>query len=152
MNAALRRATTLAALFGAVLVVGCTAPTPPAPTPAPPADPCRVLDESMAAAVPPGQSLAELQARGIRVRTPLVLPPGAAPRGGASGGAAVQMQVQPDGSVAPGSPKTLKSAGDPQLAASIEAGALSMNFDIDGAAKPSTPVPFTTVFVVCARP
>jgi len=150
MNRAARRHS-LAALFAAAALAGCTSPPAPAPAAAPLADPCRLLDESLAGAVPPGQSLAELQARGIRVHTPLALPPGAAPRAGASGGAAVQMLIQPDGSVAPGSPKTLKSAGDPQVAASIEAGALSMSFDIDGAAKPAAPVPFTTVFVVCTR-
>jgi hypothetical protein len=152
MNAAARWKA-LAALFAAAaLLAACTSPPPPAPAPAPPADPCRVLDESLVSAVPPGQSLAELQARGIRLRTPLVLPPGAGPRPGVNGGAAVQMLIQPDGSVAPGSPKTVKSLGEPQVASAAEAGALSMNFDIDGPAKPTAPVPFTTTFVVCVRP
>jgi hypothetical protein len=132
---------------------GCeSAPPAPPPASAPsPNDACRAIGDSLATAVPLGQSLAELQARGIRLRTPLVLPPGAAPRVGASGGAAVQMLIQPDGSVAPGSTKTLKSVGEPQVAAAIEAGALSMSFDVDAAARPAAPVPFTMTFAVCNR-
>jgi hypothetical protein len=61
------------------------------------------------------------------------------------------MQIQPDGSVAPGSTKTLKSVGEPQVAAAVESGALSMSFEFDAAVKPTAPVQFTTTFVVCTR-
>lgn len=135
----------------AIALAGCT-PPPPAPPPmASPHDACRALLDSLNAAVPPGQSLAELQARGIRLRTPLAFPPGTAPRPQQPSGAAVQLMIHPDGSVVPGSPKTVKSVGEPQVASAMEAGALSMNFDIDGAARPSAPVPFTTTFAVCLR-
>jgi hypothetical protein len=148
----MKRCLTALALLAALS--GCS-PAPPAPAPAPsapsPNDACRALNDSLAAAVPPGESLSELQARGIRVRTPLQLPPGAAGRPGVNSGAAVQMQIQPDGSVAPGSPKTLKSVGEPQVAAAVESGALSMNFEFDAAAKPTAPVQFTTIFVACTR-
>jgi hypothetical protein len=148
----MQRRITLLAL--AVVLAGCSA-APPAPPPAPPppspSEACRTLNDTLTAAVPPGESLAELQARGIRLRTPLRFPPGAVARPVVNSGAAVQMLVQPDGSVAPGSPKTLKSVGEPQVAAAMESGALSMSFDIDAAAKPAAPVPFTTTFVVCTR-
>jgi hypothetical protein len=74
------------------------------------------LNDSLAAAVPPGESLAELQARGIRVRTPLQLPPGTAPRPSQQRRRGALL-IQPDGSVVPGSPKTLKSVGEAQVAA-----------------------------------
>jgi hypothetical protein len=143
---------TLSAL--AAVLAGCTSAPPAAPPepPAPsPSEACRTLNDTLAAAVPPGESLAELQARGIRLRTPLRFPPGAVARPVVNSGAAVQMLIQPDGSIAPGSPKTLKSVGEPQVAAAMESGALSMSFDIDAAAKPAAQVPFTTTLVVCTR-
>jgi len=146
--------TLAAALVGSVvLLAGCaTSPTPPAPTPPSPNDACRALLDSLNAAIAPGQSLADLQARGIRVRTPLSFPPGTVPRPLQSSGAAVQMMIQPDGSVLPGSPKTLKSVGEAQIASAMEAGALSMQFDLDALIpKPSAPIPYTTIFAVCNR-
>ena len=139
-------------LFLVVALAGCSTPPaapPPAPTPSP-NDACRTLVDSLAAAIPPGQSLAELQAQGIRVRTPLIFPPGTVPRPGQSSGATVQLMIQPDGSVAPGSPKTLKTVGEPQIATAMEAGALSMRFDFD-VFKPTAPIPYTTTFAVCLR-
>ena len=146
---------TLAAVLvgSVVLLAGCaTPPAPPAaPTPSP-QEACRALIDSLNAAIAPGQSLAELQARGIRLRTPLSFPPGTVPRPQQSSGAAVQMMIQPDGSVLPGSPKTLKSVGEAQIGTAMEAGALSVQFDLDGLTpKPSEPIPYTTMFVVCNR-
>lgn len=151
---ACRVRTTAAAASAAatVLMAGCVTPPPSAPASQPsPADACKALVESITAAVPAGQSLAELEARGIRVHTPLTFPPGTVPRPVQSSGAAVQMAIQPDGTVLPGSPKTLKTVGEPQIAAAMEAGALSMKFDVDGAAKPGAPIPYTATFVVCIR-
>lgn len=148
----MNRRAALAAGFVALGLAGCMTPPPPAPPPAPsPPEACRALIDSLNAVVPPGQSLADLQARGIRVRTPLAFPPGSVPRPLQSSGAAVQLLINPDGTVVPGSPKALKSVGEPQIASAMEAGALSMMFDIDGAARPSAPVPFTTTFAVCVR-
>jgi len=154
MNAALRMTSAAAALAAAALLVaGCATTPPPAPpASAPsPADACKALIESLNAAIPAGQSMADLQARGIRVHTPMNFPPGTVPRPVQSSGAAVQMSIQPDGSILPGSPKTLKSVGEPQIAAAMEAGALSMMFDIDGSTKPTAPIPYTAVFAVCIR-
>jgi hypothetical protein len=134
---------------------GCdSAPTapPPGPSAPSPSDVCRALTDSLTAAVPPGESQAELQARGIRVRTPLVFAPGAAPRPATPSGAAVRLQIAPDGTVVPGSPKTVKTVGDAQVATAVEAAVLAMNFDIDAASKPTAPVPFTTVYAACLRP
>jgi hypothetical protein len=144
------RATAALAAAAALLMAGCATPPPPASATQPsPADACKALVESITAAVPAGQSLAELEARGVRVQTPLTFPPGTVPRPLQSSGAAVQMAIQPDGTVLPGSPKTLKTVGEPQIAAAMEAGALSMKFDIDGAAKPAAPIPYTATFAVC---
>lgn len=138
----------LAAPAAAAGLAACTvfAPTPPLP---PPADACGTLTETLAAAVPPGESLAELEARGVRLRTPLSFPPGSAPR--ASGGAAVRLMIQPDGTVVPGSPRTVKSFGEGQIASAMEAAALSMSFDFDAGARPAAPIPFTTVYAACPR-
>ena len=150
----MKRAARLAPLAtGLVLALaGCIGAPPSAPPPAnSPSDACRALTDSLNAAVPLGQSQAELQARGIRVRTPLSFPPGSAPRPQQPSGAAVQLLIQPDGSVLPGSPRTLKSVGEPQIAAAMEAGALSMSFDVDSSTRPTQPVPFTTVLALCVR-
>lgn len=149
MNAAAGRAAVAAA--AALWLAGCRAPTAPPPPPPSPDDACRAVIDTLAAAIPPGQSLAELQARGIRVRTPLAFPPGSAPATSQPGGAAVQALISPDGTIVPGSPRTLKLVGEPQIASAVEAGALSMVFDIDGGAKPAVPVPFTTTITVCVR-
>jgi len=150
MNPAAARAGSLALV--AMALAGCRAPAPPTVPPAPsPTDACRAVSDSLAAAVLPGQSLAELQARGIRVRTPIAFPPGSMPAAGPPAGAAVQAMISADGEVVPGSPRTLKSIGDPQLARALEAGALSMRFDFDAGAKPTTPVPFVATFAACAR-
>lgn len=137
------------AVAAALWLAGCRAPAPPPPAPSP-HDTCRAVIDSLTAAIPPGQSLAELQARGIRVRTPLALPPGSAPASSQPGGATVQALIAADGTVVPGSPKTLKLVGEPQIAHAVEAGALSMAFDIDGA-RPTAPVPFTTTMTLCGR-
>ncbi|HJV96739.1 MAG TPA: hypothetical protein VJ608_11910, partial [Albitalea sp.] len=84
-----------------------------------------------------------------RVKTPLTLAPGAAPPAPQPSGAAVRMLIAPDGSVAPGSPRTLKSVGEAQLAQALEAAALSMSFEFDAAAKPAAPIPFTATFALC---
>lgn len=147
MNAAAGRVAVAAA--AALWLAGCRAPVEPPPAPSP-NDSCRAVIDSLAAAIPPGQSLAELQARGIRVRTPLALPPGSAPASAQPGGAAVQALIAADGTVVPGSPRTLKLVGEPQIASAVEAGALSMAFDIDGT-RPTAPVPFTTTMTVCGR-
>lgn len=138
------------AAIGAGLV-GCTMNSPPAMPSVSPSEACRALNESLAAAIPPGQSQAELQARGIRMRTPLSFPPGTAPRPQQLGGAAVQLMIGPEGTVIPGSPKTVKSIGESQIASAMEAAALSMSFDVDPAAKPTLPTLFTTILAVCLR-
>ena len=135
----------------ALSVLGGCNLRPVAPPPPSPEEICKGINETLAAAVPPGESQADLQVRGIRVRTPLNFPPGTEPRPAVPSGAAVQLMIQPDGSVAAGSPRTLKAVGEPQIASAMEAGALSMSFDFDAAAKPSAPVPFTTTYAVCIR-
>ena len=55
----------------------------------------------------------------------------------------------PDGTVVPGSPKTVKSIGESQIASALEAAALSMSFDFDAGAKPAMPIAFTTTFAAC---
>jgi hypothetical protein len=143
----------LTALSAALAGCESAAPAPPpAPAAPSPSDVCRTLTDSLTAAVALGESQAELQARGIRVRTPLVFPPGTAPRPATPSGAAVRLQIAPDGSVVPGSPKTVKTAGDAQVASAVEGAVLAMNFDIDAASKPTAPVAFTTVYTTCSRP
>ncbi|HEX6703298.1 MAG TPA: hypothetical protein VF169_00950 [Albitalea sp.] len=147
-----RRPWPAAALAGAALA-GCSvfAPAPPAPPPPSPFDACSAVADSLSAAVPPGESLAELQARGVRVRTPLSFPPGAALRPPQPSGAAVRLMIGPDGTVVPGSPKVLKSIGETQIASAMEGAVLSMSFDFDAGARPSAPVPFTAVYAACVR-
>jgi hypothetical protein len=133
------------------MLVGCaTRPAAPPPQPSP-NDLCRALLDDLKASVAPGESLAELEARGFRVKTPLSFPPGTvAPH--QSSGAVVQMMIQPDGSIQPGSPRTLKSVGEAQISQAMEAGALSVQFDVDAVSpKPVEPVPYTTLFAVCNR-
>lgn len=139
-------------VFLLAVLGGCAtrpAPQPPAPSPN---DACRALLDDLKSAIAPGQSLADLQARGFRLKTPLSFPPGTVPRPQQSSGAAVQMMIQPDGSIQPGSPRTLKSVGEPQIGQAMEAGALSVQFDVDAVApKPTEAVPYTTLFAVCNR-
>jgi len=151
MKPAAGRAAPVAMLVAAATLTGCSLWRPtPAPAPSP-HDACLALNDTLNAAVPPGQSLVELQARGIRVRTPLRFAPGTLPATAQPAGAAVQGLIAPDGTVVPGSPKTLRSVGEPQTASAVEGAMLSMSFDFDGPAKPSAPVPFTTTYAVCAR-
>jgi hypothetical protein len=146
-------ARSLAGACAAAGLAACSLPPWLAPPAGPSAaDACRAVDETLAAAVPPGESLAELQARGIRLRTPMRFPPGTAPRPTQPSGAVVRVLIGPDGTVLPGSPRTLKSVGEAQVASAMEAAALSMNFEIDGGAKDAAPVPFATLLAVCARP
>jgi hypothetical protein len=63
----------------------------------------------------------------------------------------VRLLIAPDGSVVPGSPKTLKSVGDAQVGAAMEVAALSMSFAFDDGTTPAEPVPFTTSLAVCPR-
>jgi hypothetical protein len=142
----LARAAALLLLAG---LSACSAPPPAARLSA--EDACRALIDSLNSAIPPGQSLAELQARGIRVRTPFSFAPGTVPASGQPGGAAVQGMISPDGSVVPGSPKAIKSVGEAQLASAIEAGTLSMSFEFDAGAKPAAPIPFTATYALCTR-
>ena len=65
--------------------------------------------------------------------------------------AAVRVLIAPDGTVVPGSPRILKSVGEPQVASAMEAAALSMAFDFDPDARPAAPVPFTSAMAVCPR-
>jgi hypothetical protein len=122
---------------------------PPGPPPASPDEICRGVQDSLNAAVPPGESIADLQARGVRLKSGLNFPPGTAPRPAQSGGAAVRLMIAPDGTVVPGSPKTVKSIGESQIASALEAAALSMSFDFDAGAKPAMPIAFTTTFAAC---
>ena len=101
--------------------------------------------------VPPGESLAELQARGVRVRTPLSFAPGAPVRPQQPSGAAVRVMISPEGTVVPGSPRTLKSVGEAQVASAMEAATLSMSFDFEAGARPAMPIPFTAVYAACLR-
>jgi hypothetical protein len=140
----------LAAVTAALSLAGCTFPWS-APAPASPDEVCSKLNESLVAAVPPGESLAELQASGVRLRTPLRFAPGTAPRPAQSSGAVVRLMIAPDGSVVPGSPKTLKTVGEAQVASAMEVAALSMSFEFDAAARPTAPIPFTTALAVCPR-
>ena len=140
-----------AALLAALAGCASPPPAPPVAAPASPEEVCRGLADSLAAAVPPGESLAELQARGIQLRTPLRFPPGTVPRPLQSSGAAVHLLIAPDGTVAAGSPKTVRSVGEPQLGVAMESAALSMTFDIDPGLKPAAPIPYTTTFFVCMR-
>ena len=146
-----RAAQSIAVALAGLSLVGCFGlRQSPAPAPSP-HEACQALLESLAAAVPPGESLAELQARGVHVRTPLSFPPGTAPNPAQPSGAAVRLLISPDGTVLPGSPKTLKSIGEAQLAPAVEAAALSMDFMFDAGAKPTGPVPLTATYAACAR-
>jgi hypothetical protein len=140
---------------GLVLLVslaGCaSAPAPQVPQPSP-AEACRALLDDLKSSIEPGQALADLQARGFRIKTPLSFPPGSVPRPQHSSGAVVQMMIQPDGSIQPGSPRTLKTVGEAQIGQAMEAGALSVQFDLDAVnPKPTEPVPYTILFAVCSR-
>ncbi len=143
------RAVAAAGALAGALLAGCAIVQAPEPATAESAvDACRALENSLAEAVPPGESIAELQARGIQVRTPLSFPPGGAPQPAHAGGAVVEAVIESDGSVRPGSPHALRSIGDPQIATSVVAATLSMSFHFDGAPPPA-PVAFATIYAVC---
>jgi hypothetical protein len=145
------RTRVLALVTAASALSACTLRGAPPVAPPSPHDSCSALNDSLNAAVAPGQSLAELQARGIRMRTPLSLPPGTSPATAQPSGAAVQALIGVDGRVVAGSPRTLKSIGEAQIANAVEAGALSMSFDFDAGVRPGAPIPFTTTYASCAR-
>lgn len=133
------------------LLAACAASPPDAAAPLSPHDQCRALTDSLDAAVPPGESIADLQARGVRIRTPLSFAPGSVSRPLQPSGAVVQLIVTPEGTVLPGSPRTLKTVGDAHVASATEAAALSMTFDFDAGARPAAPFPFTMAFAACPR-
>jgi hypothetical protein len=152
MSAAARPAASARGCALAATVAGLAGCTLPVSLPfLSPHDSCRAVNESLNAAVPPGQSIADLQARGIRLNTPLTFPPGTWPPSAQASGAAVQGMIGIDGAVIPGSPRTLKSIGEAQLASAMEAGALSMRFEFDAGARPAMPVPFTATYAACSR-
>jgi hypothetical protein len=142
----------MAAIRAPAALAGCTLLAPPAPAPAPSAEEaCRTVRESLAAVVPPGESLDEWQARGLRVSTPLNFAPGALPRAAHAGGAAVRLMIDPEGHVVPGSPKTLKHIGEPQIARAVEAAALSMSFEFETGTRPAGAIALTAVYTACPR-
>ena len=142
----------VAATWAVAALAGCTLRPPAVPGPSTtPEEACRAVRESLSAAVPPGESLDDLQARGLRVRTPLSFAPGAAPRAVQPGGAAVRLMIDPEGRVVPGSPKTLKNIGEPQIAIAVEAAALSMSFEFEGGARPAGAIALTAVYAACPR-
>jgi hypothetical protein len=146
------RSRLLAAIWAPAALAGCTLLTPPEEAPAPSAEEaCRVVRESLAAAVPPGESLDDLQARGLRVRTPLSFAPGALPRAVHAAGAAVRLMIDPEGHVIPGSPKTLRHIGEPQIARAVESAALSMSFEFEPGARPTDAIALTAVYAACPR-
>jgi hypothetical protein len=150
MKRVARTAVGLALLAVLALLASCLW-RPAAAPPLSPHDACRAVSETLAAAVSPGQSLLDLQARGIRVRTPLNFAPGTVPAPTQPSGAAVQGMIGPDGAVIAGSARTIKGIGEPQTARAVEVAVLSMSFDVDAVAKPTAPIPFTMTYALCPR-
>jgi hypothetical protein len=59
--------------------------------------------------------------------------------------------IDPEGHVIPGSPKTLRHIGEPQIARAVESAALSMSFEFEPGARPTDAIALTAVYAACPR-
>lgn len=162
---------TTAALAAALILAGCAAtaqPTAPAPAPAPapvaaaasapaanpqPSQACLAMLDELSRAVPRDETGPVLRSKGLRIRTPIVLPASVTLDPKVVSAARVRVMINNRGRVVPGSVTVQQAAGDPALAAAIPAAAEeALSFDLSGAFSVPKEFPFTTVYVNCDRP
>lgn len=166
----------LVVLAVALVLAGCSTPPPakvdapppavaapaaPAATPSlsparesrqPPAECLAVLDR-LADAVPRDESGPALRARGLRIKSPILMPPDVVLDATRTSAVRVRVIIDKRGFVKPGSLVVQEAVGDPALAIGIAAAAeRSLSFDLSAAPNPPQEFAFTTVYLNCARP
>lgn len=133
------------------------APAPAAPPAArdpnlPPAECLAVLDR-LSRPIPRDETGPALRAKGLRIKTPIVLPAEAGIDPKQISAARVRVMINNRGVVVPGSLVVQEAVGDPALATGISAAAeQTLSFDLSGAFSVPKEFAFTTVYVNCARP
>lgn len=159
----------LPAALAALLTACAGTPTPapatapaaaaaPAPAPAPARQPgqpdpnCIALLDQLASEIPPEQSLAVLQTKGMKLVRPLLMLNKDAFQPVEHSGVIVRMRVNNSGRVADGSVQVLKSVGDPRLAQAMSTAAQGVQFDFSAMFRPPLVTVFTTSYVTCATP
>ena len=164
----------LGILAVALVLAGCSTPPPPkvdapppavaAPAPAAPAsaparDPnmppaeCLAVLDRLSRGIPRDETGPALRAKGLRIKTPIVVPPEAGLDPKQISAARVRVMINNRGMVVPGSLVVQEAVGDPALATGISAAAeQTLSFDLSGAFTVPKEFAFTTVYVNCARP
>lgn len=162
----------LVVLVAALVLAGCSTPppakvdapppvvaAPAAPASAPARDPsvppaeCLALLDRLSRPIPRDETGPALRAKGLRIKTPIVVPAEAGLDPRQISAARVRVMINARGMVVPGSPVVQEAAGDPALATAILAAAeQTLSFDVSGAATVPQEFAFTTVYVNCARP
>ena len=162
---------TTAGLAAALILAGCAATAqtpPPAPPPAAapaaaaasaaaanpmPSQACLTMLDDLSRGVPRDETGPVLRSKGLRIRTPIVLPQTVTLDTKVVSAVRVRVMINNRGRVVPGSVTIQQAAGDPALAAAIPAAAEeALSFDLSGAFSVPKEFPFTTVYVNCDRP
>jgi len=157
--AALTLSTALVALLTACASAPATmTAAAPAAQPAPAREPgqpdpnCIALLDQLASEIPPEESLAGLQKKGMKLVRPLLMLNKDAFQPAEHSGVIVRMRVGANGKAADGSVQVLKSVGDPRLAQAMTTAAQGIQFDFSAMFRPPLVTVFTTSYVTCAKP
>ncbi len=125
------------------------------PTSSPALPPKECLDalDRLSKGVPREESGPVLRTKGLRIRTPIVVPERAIINTKVTSAVRVRAMIAADGRVVPGSVEVQAAEGDLALPRAIQiAVETTLSFDTSGAFTVPEQFPFTTVYVNCARP
>ncbi|MFG5407559.1 hypothetical protein ABXN37_04825 [Piscinibacter sakaiensis] len=126
------------------LLIGSGAEAPPKA--------CLDLLDQLSKGVPRDESGPALRARGLRIRTPIVVPDTRLSEGSGISGARVRVLIDAQGRVVPDSVQVQERAGDPKLAEALpELVPQTLSFDTRAAPQVPEQFAFTTVYVSCGR-
>ncbi|WP_157548586.1 hypothetical protein [Piscinibacter sakaiensis] len=149
-------AAALALLIGTAPAARAQGPVPASPPPASgaeaPPKACLDLLDQLSKGVPRDESGPALRARGLRIRTPIVVPDTRLSEGSGISGARVRVLIDAQGRVVPDSVQVQERAGDPKLAEALpELVPQTLSFDTRAAPQVPEQFAFTTVYVSCGR-
>jgi hypothetical protein len=133
------------------------APAPPAAAsanaPKMPPKACLDVLDRMSMDVPREESGPVLRSRGLRIRTPIIVPDGVITETKSASAVRVRVMIDSNGRVLPRTVEVQASEGDPALAGNIASAVeRSLSFDTSGALTVPPQFPFTTVYVNCGSP
>jgi hypothetical protein len=165
MNKPMRR---LHFLLAGLLAVASAAWAQPTPAPAaesasalgaaqaaqrrqPPPDCLAVLDK-LAADLPRDESGPALRAKGLRIRSPILVPEEVIKDRSVVSGVRVRVLLDATGTVVPGSVVVQQAVGDVNLPMAMSSAVpQSLSFDVSAATSVPKEFAFTTVYLVCAE-